>query len=252
MILPHCVTHAIFIPCSRGFLPYSLFKSLDYTQDKAARGQVLSDWEALVTVSNSIASNVKMFLILLKRAHRLRSISIDEFRAEVEHFGTLFLVQEVLAFIKAHNIAEAAFRDLSMGEGNEDFTRGEKIVLRESAGQVRLAEDALKEFDEKEVQQIKSHYACNIILSSAAAYYERLSEQGLISEREAGEFLEEIETEILHTKECLDDSHAGELSEHHKQAMMPDDDWSQLHIRSSNVKNTTENAEEVKEGTDEV
>ena len=92
-------------------------------------------------------------------------------------------------------------------------------TVRESAGQVRLAEDALEEFDEKEVQQIKSHYACNIILSSAAAYYERLSKQGLISEREAGEFLEEIETEILHTKECLDDSHAGELSEHHKQAI---------------------------------
>ncbi len=193
-----------------------------------------------------------MFLLRVKRVWRLRSISINEFREELEHFGTLYLVQEVLAFIKAHSIAEAAFKDLSQGDANGELTQAEIIVLQESVAQVRLAKDALKEFDEKEVQQIKSHYACNIILNRAAAYYERLSEQGLMSEREAGEFLEEMEKEILHTKECLDSSHAGELSEHHKQAMIPDDDWSPLHLRSSNVKNTTEIVEEAKEDDDEV
>ena len=207
----------------------------------------MADWEALVAVSKSLASHVKVVFLRVKRICRLSSISINEFRAELEHFGTLFLVQEVLAFIKAHEIAEKAFKDLSQGDGNGELTQAENIVLQESVDQVRLAEQALDEFDEKEVQQIKSHYACNIILSRAAAYYERLSRQGLMSEREAGEFLEEMEENILHTKECLDSSHAGELSEHHKLEMIPDDDWCPLHLKSSNVKSMTENVSEVKE-----
>ena len=62
--------------------------------------------------------------------------------------------------------------------------------------------EALAKFDEEETQQIKSHYACHIILSTAAAYYERLSRQGLMSEREAGEVLEEIESSTRHVDEC--------------------------------------------------
>ena len=237
-------------PCvSRGFLPYSLFRSLDYAQDKAARGQPLADWEALCVASNSLASHVKMVLLRVKRIFRLRAITINEFHTELEHFGMLFLVQELLAFIKAHEIAEKAFKDLSQGDGKDDLTRAENTVLQESFDQVLLAEQALDEFDEKEVQQIKSHYACHIILSKAAAYYETLSRQGLMSEREAGEFLEEMEAHILHTKECQDSSHAGEMSHRHKLEMVPDDDWSPLHLSSSNAKSVTEN---MKEDADEV
>mmetsp|Transcript_2950 Transcript_2950/g.4511 ORF Transcript_2950/g.4511 Transcript_2950/m.4511 type:complete len:912 (+) Transcript_2950:73-2808(+) len=234
---------------SRGFLPYSLFSSLDYAQDKAARGQPLADWEALCVASNSLASHVKMVLLRVKRIFRLRAITINEFHTELEHFGMLFLVQELLAFIKAHEIAEKAFKDLSQGDGRDELTLAENVVLQESVDQVLLAEQALDEFDEKEVQQIKSHYACHIILSKAAAYYETLSRQGLMSEREAGEILEEMESHILHTKECQDSSHAGEMSDRHKLEMVPDDDWSPLHLSSSNAKSVTEN---MKEDADEV
>ncbi len=181
---------------------------------------------------------------------RLSEITVKKFHAELEHFGMLFLVEELLAFIKAHEIAEKAFKDLSQGDGNDELTQAENIVLQESANQVLLAEQALDKFDAKEVQQIKSHYACNIILNKAAAYYERLSRQGLVSEREAGELIEEIEANILHTKECLDTSHTGELSDRHKVELMPDDDWSSLNLRNSSVKNAT--AENTKEDADEV
>mmetsp|Transcript_8996 Transcript_8996/g.13898 ORF Transcript_8996/g.13898 Transcript_8996/m.13898 type:complete len:907 (-) Transcript_8996:63-2783(-) len=234
---------------SRGFLPYSLFKSLDYAQDKAARGQPLSDWDALCAASNSFACHVNMVLLRVKRMFRLSEITANEFHAELGHFGMLFLVQEILAFTKAHEIAEKAFKDLSQGDGNCELTQAENIVLQESADQVLLAEQALDKFDAKEVQQIKSHYACTIILNRAAAYYERLSHQGLMSEREAGELIEEMEANILHTKECLDNSHDGELSDRHKIEMMPDDNWSSLHLRNSTLKCVTEN---LKEDADEV
>mmetsp|Transcript_14784 Transcript_14784/g.20973 ORF Transcript_14784/g.20973 Transcript_14784/m.20973 type:complete len:914 (+) Transcript_14784:196-2937(+) len=234
---------------SRGFLPYSLFKSLDYAQDKAARGQPLSDWDALCAASNSLASRVNMILLRVKRIFRLSKITVKKFHAELEHFGMLFLVQELLTFIKAHEIAEKAFKDLSQGDGNDELSQAENIVLQESVNQVLLAEQALEKFDAKEVQQIKSHYACNIILNRAAAYYERLSRQGLMSEREAGELIEEIEANILHTKECLDTSHTGELSDRHKMEKMPEDDWSLFHLRNSSVKSATENT---KEEADEV
>ena len=180
---------------------------------------------------------------------RLSEITANEFHAELGHFGMLFLVQEILAFTKAHEIAEKAFKDLSQGDGNCELTQAENIVLQESADQVLLAEQALDKFDAKEVQQIKSHYACTIILNRAAAYYERLSHQGLMSEREAGELIEEMEANILHTKECLDSSHDGELSDRHKIEMMPDDNWSSLHLRNSTLKGVTEN---LKEDADEV
>ena len=47
-----------------------------------------------------------MVLLRVKRIFRLRAITINEFHTELEHFGMLFLVQELLAFIKAHEIAE--------------------------------------------------------------------------------------------------------------------------------------------------
>ena len=220
---------------SRGFLPYSLFRSLDYASDKASRGQPLCDWEALCVASDSMTSHTAMVLIRVKRLFKTNVKNLDDLAAEVEHFQLMFKVQEILAFIKAHEIAEKAFRDFTHNDGKDELTRAENIVLQESFEQVTLAEEALAEFDEEEVQQIKSHYACHIILSTAAAYYERLSRQGLMSEREAGEMLEEIESSTRHVDECQSFTHAGELSEGHKKQRMPTDDWSSIYLKGSDV-----------------
>ncbi len=220
---------------SRGFLPYSLFRSLDYAEDKASRGQPLADWEALCVASDSMTSHMTMVCIRVKRLFKTNVKNLDDLAAEVEHFELLFKVQEILAFIKAHEIAEKAFKDSSHDDGKDELTRAENIVLQESFEQVTLAEEALAEFDEEEVQQIKSHYACHIILSTAAAYYERLSRQGLMSEREAGEMLEEIESSTRHVDECQSFTHAGELSEGHKKQRMPTDDWSSIYLKGSDV-----------------
>ena len=221
---------------SRGFLPYAPFRSLDYAQDKAARGQPLADWEALCVSSSSLASHVKIIVIRLRRLLRLRTMKLDKLYDEIEHFGMSFLVQEILVFIKAHEIAKKAFKDLSQGDGEDELTRAENMVLQESDDQVLQAEQALNEFDSNEVKKIKSHYACHIILSTAAAYYERLSRQGLVTGREASTVLEEIEAHILHTNECQNSMHAGELSERHKLKMMPDDDLlSPFNMESENT-----------------
>jgi hypothetical protein len=234
---------------SRGFLPYSLFRSIDYAQDKAARGQPLADWEALCVASDSFASHATMILLRVNRMFKSKAISLTDFYKEVEHSQMLFLVQEILAFIKAHEIAEKVFKDISQGDGKDELSRAENVVLQESLNQVLRAEQALSEFDENKVQQIKSHYACHIILNKAAAFYEKLSLQGLMTEREAGEFLEEVESSIRHLNECQVPVHNGELSERHKMERMPNDEWSSLHLRSIDVKimegNVTKNADEV-------
>jgi hypothetical protein len=147
-----------------------------------------------------------------------------------------FNVQKILAFIKAHTIAERVFKDHSLEDGRDELTRAENIVLEESLQQVNQAEEALAAFDENEVRQIKSHYACHIILNKAAAYYERLSREGLMSEREAGEFIEEIESNIRHLNECQNSTHVGELSEGSKLERMPNDQWSLIHLRGNNAK----------------
>jgi hypothetical protein len=232
---------------SRGFLPYSLFRSLDYAEDKAARGQPLADWEALCVASDSFASHATMVLLRVKSFFKSRAITLDQFYSEVDHFQMLYLIQELLAFIKAHEIAEKVFKDISQGDGKDELSRAENIVLRESFDQVLRAEKALDEFDENEVQQIKSHYACHIILNKAAAYYEKLSRQGLMTEREAGEFLCEMESSIRHLNECQESEH-GELSERHKMERMPNDEWSSLHLRSSVAQNVAENVKENADG----
>lgn len=176
-----------------------------------------------------------MVLIRVKRLFKTNVKNLDDLAAEVEHFQLLFHVQELLAFIKAHEIAEKAFREFTHVGGKDELTRAENVVLHESLEQVTLAEEALAEFDVEKVQQIKSHYACHIILSTAASYYERLSRQGLMSEREAGEVLEEIESSTRHMDECQSLTHAGELSEGHKKQRMPTDDWSSIYLKGSDV-----------------
>lgn len=235
---------------SRGFLPYSLFESLDYAQDKAARGQPLADWDDLCVASNSIASQVPMVLLRVKHLVTSRAITLDDFYVELEHFEMLFVVEQLLAFIKAHKMAEKTFKEFSegQGDGKGECTRAENIVLEESFDQVLRAEQTLDEYDEKEVQQIKSHYACRIILNKAAAFYEKLARQGLMTEREAGEFIEETETNIRHLNVCRASTHAGELSEQHKMEMMPSDGWGVAENVKKGDKSVKEN---VKEDADE-
>lgn len=93
------------------------------------------------------------------------------------------------------------------------LSSAEKIVLDESAAQVRLADKALLALDKEDVKMIKSHYACHILLNRSAHYFSKLSKYGLMSDREAGEFIEEIEEEIHSLAACREFAHQDEMTD---------------------------------------
>jgi|GEM_PF-4626784 len=114
------------------------------------------------------------------------------------------------------------------------LSSAEKIVLEESAAQVRLADKALLALDKEDVKMIKSHYACQILLSRSAHYFSRLSKYGLMTEREAGEFIEEIEKEMHNLIACREFTHQDEISHNmkmHRLSRIPDYMLVNMHLQ---------------------
>ena len=82
--------------------------------------------------------------------------------------------------------------------------------------QVRLANASLAKLDEVDVGVVKSHYVCQILLNRAAYYLNKLKKHGLMSEKEAAGFLEEIQENLKHLLECKEVYHTDEMNSSHK------------------------------------
>ena len=105
-------------------------------------------------------------------------------------------VLQALSFIKAHLSAQDIFRaEFASVDGNS-LALAEKAVLDESKEQVSRAEAVLNAYDAEDVNAIKSQYLCQILLYKCADYFRTLAQNGLMSEREAGEFLEMYDREL--------------------------------------------------------
>ena len=75
-----------------------------------------------------------------------------------------------------------------------------------------MADEALDEMVEEDVAIVKSHYVCHILLNRAAYYFKKLNKNGLMTEKEAGGFLEEIEEHIYHVLKCREMAHTDEMT----------------------------------------
>ena len=69
-------------------------------------------------------------------------------------------------------------------------------VIDESRIQVSKAYGAINAFDEEDVKAVKSQYVCQIFLHKAASYFRTLASNGLMTEREANEFLDKYDLEL--------------------------------------------------------
>jgi hypothetical protein len=121
----------------------------------------------------------------------------------------------------------------------QSLSSAEKIVLDESAAQVRLADKAILGLDKEDVKMIKSHYACHILLNRSARYFSKLAQYGLMSHREAGEFIEEIEEEIHALIACKEFAHQDEITDDtkmHRLSKIPD-----YMLANMDLKEETEN-----------
>ena len=194
----------------RGLIVHALDESLEFAEDAAAKGQPLQDWNALEVASDSYAiplewTLLRLFRLLFKFKHS---------KLDLDYFTISYQVRQAIVFIHAHNLAREVFKkEFSKGAV---LTESEKCVLDESDEQVRLANASLAKLDEVDVGVVKSHYVCQILLNRAAYYLNKLKKHGLMSEKEAAGFLEEIQENLKHLLECKEVYHTDEMNSSHK------------------------------------
>ena len=175
---------------SRGFIPLSLLRSLDVANEGAAEGLPLNDWAA-TQVGNQLVKEGDRAL------HAYRVGGLFNRRKGDEDFHTIRQrVLLALSFIKAHLCAQEKFKIEFASVNANSLTLAEKTVLDESREQVSRADSAVAAFDSEDVQSVKSQYVCQILLHKAATYFENLSANGLMTDREAGEFLGRYDLEL--------------------------------------------------------
>ena len=173
---------------ARGFVGHSLFSSLNYAEDSATRGLPLADWNTLEVASNGKSLWMKVFNFVMSLTHKNHDFDLDFYTVGLK-------VRQILAFISAHDWAKRHFiREFS--KDGDHLTDVEKIVLKENDEQVRLAKEALSQLGATDVKIVTSHYLCQILLNRAAHHLKQLNDHGLMSDREAGDYLEEIEVMV--------------------------------------------------------
>jgi len=103
---------------SNGELVYSLFQSLEFCEDAAARGLPLNDWEG-----TKIASATRVLLVdeffrrmLIKVRHmwkrrRGNMAGNDDKFFDTDAFKVWLLVRQALAFVRAHSLARKEFEE---------------------------------------------------------------------------------------------------------------------------------------------
>lgn len=73
-----------------------------------------------------------------------------------------------------------------------ELTAAEKIVLNECDSQLNMAQFELDAIDKDQVSLIKTNYLAQILLNKGASCIKEMQADGLMTEKEAGEFLEEV------------------------------------------------------------
>lgn len=186
---------------SRGFLVYSLCRSTDSAEVAAMQGDSLDDWNSLRKASDSW---VRSSETMVRRMIDLKRLIKDFNKGFHKEY---FQIQQALAFTYAHELARKSFKREFIQAEQITLTEAEKVVLFESEQQQKLAEDALSTYDVANVNMVRSHYACQILLNRAAYCYKDQLNHGLITEMEAGTLLEEIEGHIKMLLECRETIH---------------------------------------------
>lgn len=191
---------------ARGFLVYSLCRSTDFAEDAASRGLPLDDWNLLQKLSDSWVRSADTMM--------RRIVDMKRFIRDMnkEFYKERFRIEQILAFTYAHESARNSFKREFIKAGRAGLTDAEQVVMYESEQQVKLAEEALSKFDVANVNLVRSHYACRILLNRAAYCYAKQLDHNLITEREAGTLLEEIEGHINNLLECREKDHSDEES----------------------------------------
>jgi hypothetical protein len=119
-------------------------------------------------------------------------------------------VLRAFSFIDAHNEAGDRLHD-EFGEGTPETRSAFKVVMQESRVQVRKANAVLQGKNKKELRHVISHYLCVTLLNKHARYVKVLLDSGVLLQREASQYLEEIDHSIIDIRACPMEEHPGTI-----------------------------------------
>ena len=154
------------------------------------KGNLLEDWVEVESIGKWTSKCDKLL-------HKYRVGGLCSRESGDQDFHVIRThVLQALSFIKAHLSAQEIFRAEFANVDGNSLALAEKAVLDESKEQVSRAEAVLNAYDAEDVNAIKSQYLCQILLYKCADYFRTLAQNGLMSEREAGEFLDMYDREL--------------------------------------------------------
>mmetsp|Transcript_3978 Transcript_3978/g.7937 ORF Transcript_3978/g.7937 Transcript_3978/m.7937 type:complete len:899 (-) Transcript_3978:21-2717(-) len=211
-----------------GFLAYSLLQSIEFAHDAACSGNPVEDWNLCAVVSTDYVDKTRDIFLRIYGSFflgRSSSSGKEGHNAHPSHDMPTSLkdthvlesqrlrlsVLRAFSFLDAHKEAEERLRDKFEDAHEPEIRNAFLAVLRESAKQVKLAEEVLQSKTKKQLKQVISHYLCITLQNKTARYIGVLVESGVLLAGEARELLEEINHSIIELRRCPLAEHPGAI-----------------------------------------
>jgi hypothetical protein len=186
------------------FLSQALNQSLDFAVSEVGKGLPLDDWRHTDLVKHR-------YPLVLRMAKWAPSILLGErTQQQLERQEMKYDVDRCVSYLEAHRRSREAFKTEFVLDC-ADMTDAETTVLRESDAACACAVGLLESFPTRSVEAMVSHRFCSILLNSVVHHFEDLARSGLLSAKEAEDFVGEIQSMILRIDNCSDDEHPGEV-----------------------------------------
>jgi NhaP-type Na+/H+ or K+/H+ antiporter len=206
-----------------GFLVYVLLQSLDFAHDSAIAGVPLDDWRASQIASPELVEKVEDSCRRIYNFFSFsRKVDSDPRNSKATRLMTLrderplkyqlyrLDVLRAFSFIDAHLEAQDRLRE-EFGKETGDLWFAFQRVLQESKAQIRKAGEILRTANKKRLKHVISHHLCLILQGKAARYYQLLHDSGVLSAREAHQYLHEIDRQVVAIRKCGLDKHPGTI-----------------------------------------
>jgi hypothetical protein len=110
-------------------------------------------------------------------------------------------VERCMAFLEAHRHSQEVFKKEFVGS-IENLTEAEATVLQESDRVCKIATVLLDSFPLRNVDEIVSHQFCVILLKVGVRHFKDLADSGLLTPKEAEEFVKDFQDLILQINSC--------------------------------------------------
>jgi hypothetical protein len=187
----------------REFLSQALNQSLDFAVSDVGKGLPLNEWRHTNLVTYR-------YPLLLRMAKWVPFALSERAQQQLDRQEMKYDVDRCVSYLEAHRRSREVFKTEFVLDC-DNMTDAEATVLRESDAACAEAVALLESFPARSVEAMISHRFCSILLNSVVHHFEDLARSGLLSAKEAEDFVSEIQSMILRIDSCPDDEHPEEL-----------------------------------------